>query len=377
MFGAGSPGPIPSSHVPYVDGINFFQHRMVEWDLIPEWFRRLYELLFLGLPFRVARRSSERLRHLFGEWIGWVCGLGWWCSSSVPISDSTKGSLLFSTPVSSFGASLHRECLARGLGNKDTVRALKDFLKKFNPCIDFLCETKKTKTYIEKLRIGNGFSSSFYMNPRGLAGGLALWWTTDNLKFPKAIGTMEATVASDHNPIVLLLDGLKKREKFDFKFESRWLLHEDYSSNIKEAWSVNTPSASRNILPRKWKITKVKLCKWRKTKIPNHCRYFRVSDLIDSPNRRRKLEILGNLFTLNEAKIDSMVTSEQVPNAQDVIVGLPPDHDYVKVNCDGTFDSSSGNAIAAYVIRKSLGQIVGVDTMLFLANSAIVADVGT
>ncbi|KAK9002732.1 hypothetical protein V6N11_060313 [Hibiscus sabdariffa] len=47
--------------------------------------------------------------------------------------------------------------------------------------------------------------------------------------FPKAI-------ASDHAPIILLLSGIKKKWKEDFKFESKWLLEEDFSSNVKDAW---------------------------------------------------------------------------------------------------------------------------------------------
>ncbi|KAK9018933.1 hypothetical protein V6N11_033978 [Hibiscus sabdariffa] len=39
--------------------------------------------------------------------------------------------------------------------------------------------------------------------------------------FPKAISIIDAAIASDHSPIVLLTNGLMKRTKRDFKFESR------------------------------------------------------------------------------------------------------------------------------------------------------------
>ncbi|KAK8480576.1 hypothetical protein V6N11_058317 [Hibiscus sabdariffa] len=68
---------------------------------------------------------------------------------------------------------------ARGLGNSNSHRALRDTLTKFNPCIVFLSETKKKQKYLERLRTKNRFSGSFYVDARGLACGLALWWTED------------------------------------------------------------------------------------------------------------------------------------------------------------------------------------------------------
>ncbi|KAK8483376.1 hypothetical protein V6N11_025576 [Hibiscus sabdariffa] len=65
---------------------------------------------------------------------------------------------------------------ARGLGNPNTTHALKDSLLKFKPSVVFLSETKKKRKYLERLRTKNRFSGSFYVDPRGLAGGLALWW---------------------------------------------------------------------------------------------------------------------------------------------------------------------------------------------------------
>ncbi|KAK8596584.1 hypothetical protein V6N12_065067 [Hibiscus sabdariffa] len=250
---------------------------------------------------------------------------------------------------------------ARGLGNPNTTRALKDTLTKYSPNIVFLSETKKNKKYLQRLRSRNKLSGSFYVNPHGIQGGLALWWTENvsitimreslnfidtlasltgeeswqctftngppytskkqqfwakfqnlrqcstvkwsvirdvnivadqndkdgralvnksqaqwflgfmdasghielpikggmltwsNLRcdndaiaekldkilmssewsgaYPKAIGVLEAAVASDHNPIILILDRLKKKKKKNFKFESRWLIEEECHSN--------------------------------------------------------------------------------------------------------------------------------------------------
>ncbi|KAK8480353.1 hypothetical protein V6N11_038049 [Hibiscus sabdariffa] len=258
---------------------------------------------------------------------------------------------------------------ARGLGNPNTKRALKDTLIKYNPLITFLSETKKNQKYLERIKATNKFSGSFYVNPHGIAGGLALWWTENvsikilresvnfidtlvlvngedpwqctfvygppytsekqqfwanlqnfrhcsnvkwciigdinivanqndkdggapinkshaqwfldfmdvsglievpikggmftwsnlrcdndaiaekldkilissdwSLAFPKAIGVLEAAVASDHDPIILILDGMRKKRKKMFKFESRWLLEEECYTSVSEAWAGN------------------------------------------------------------------------------------------------------------------------------------------
>ncbi|KAK9011087.1 hypothetical protein V6N11_043944 [Hibiscus sabdariffa] len=65
---------------------------------------------------------------------------------------------------------------ARGMGNKGTVRALKDIAFKFKPGIIFLSETKKKKRYLEKIKMKMKLDYSFYVDQIGIAGGLALWW---------------------------------------------------------------------------------------------------------------------------------------------------------------------------------------------------------
>ncbi|KAK8473934.1 hypothetical protein V6N11_069904 [Hibiscus sabdariffa] len=67
----------------------------------------------------------------------------------------------------------------RGLGNKDTVRALKNICFKHNCHIVFLSETKQKKRYLEKIRMKMKLEHAFYVEPVGIAGGLALWWSSD------------------------------------------------------------------------------------------------------------------------------------------------------------------------------------------------------
>ncbi|KAK8507257.1 hypothetical protein V6N12_008599 [Hibiscus sabdariffa] len=64
----------------------------------------------------------------------------------------------------------------RGLGNKETVRGLKNAIQKFQPEMAFLSETKQQKRYLEKIRMKMKMEQYFYIEPNGIAGGLALWW---------------------------------------------------------------------------------------------------------------------------------------------------------------------------------------------------------
>ncbi|KAK9001022.1 hypothetical protein V6N11_082814 [Hibiscus sabdariffa] len=67
----------------------------------------------------------------------------------------------------------------QGLGNRDTVRALKNVYLKYQYVIIFLSETNKKKRYLEKIRMKMKLSNSFYVEPEGIAWGLALWWSDD------------------------------------------------------------------------------------------------------------------------------------------------------------------------------------------------------
>ncbi|KAK9034056.1 hypothetical protein V6N11_050235 [Hibiscus sabdariffa] len=75
-----------------------------------------------------------------------------------------------------------------------------------------------------------------------------------SLLFPKAIGILEAVVASDHNLIIIMLEGLKKRKNKDFKFELRWLLEDEFFRNVKEAWPEISRGNNQSNQNRKLKI---------------------------------------------------------------------------------------------------------------------------
>ncbi|KAK8480284.1 hypothetical protein V6N11_057054 [Hibiscus sabdariffa] len=54
--------------------------------------------------------------------------------------------------------------------------------------------------------------------------------------FPRAVVIVEAAIASEHAPILLLTNGIEKRAKKDFKFESKWLLEDECPKIVKEEW---------------------------------------------------------------------------------------------------------------------------------------------
>lgn len=67
----------------------------------------------------------------------------------------------------------------RGLGNKFTVKFLRNLIYKHKPQIVFLQETKQKRDYLERLRSRFGFTDGEYVEPCGRAGGLTLWWNSE------------------------------------------------------------------------------------------------------------------------------------------------------------------------------------------------------
>ncbi|KAK8515965.1 hypothetical protein V6N12_066803 [Hibiscus sabdariffa] len=53
-----------------------------------------------------------------------------------------------------------------------------------------------------------------------------------SVRLPKAVGMLDVAIGSDHAPIIILPQGLKKKYKRDFKFESKWLLEEECTTTV-------------------------------------------------------------------------------------------------------------------------------------------------
>ncbi|KAL4340194.1 hypothetical protein GQ457_08G027740 [Hibiscus cannabinus] len=67
----------------------------------------------------------------------------------------------------------------QGLGKQETKRALKTIVFKSKPNIVVLSGTKKRRSTLENLKNKLQFVNSFYVDPEGIVGALALWWDCD------------------------------------------------------------------------------------------------------------------------------------------------------------------------------------------------------
>ena len=62
------------------------------------------------------------------------------------------------------------------LGNPQSVHALHDMVRRWDPRIVFLLETKLRKRRMERVRDKLGFANGLVVPSRGRSGGLALLW---------------------------------------------------------------------------------------------------------------------------------------------------------------------------------------------------------
>ncbi|OMO91045.1 Endonuclease/exonuclease/phosphatase [Corchorus capsularis] len=222
-------------------------------------------------------------------------------------------------------------------------------------------EISERRSKLGRLRNRLGFTGSFYVDPRGRSGGLALWWHNDfNLEvlvgsknfidvktdlggkgdfnvvcsqneksgglpvdrlqadlflnflhqcnllevevqgasfswsnnregednilekldkvyasvrwsnlFSKALGWYEANLASDHLPLFLCLEKIKKNYRRDFKFESKWLLDQECAQVVEDGWRASESGSRMFRLSRKLVNTRNKLKTWSKAKFQN------------------------------------------------------------------------------------------------------------
>ncbi|KAK9029098.1 hypothetical protein V6N11_026221 [Hibiscus sabdariffa] len=86
--------------------------------------------------------------------------------------------------------------------------------------------------------------------------------------YPKAIGIFSTAIGSDHNPLILLLYGRKKKRRQDFKFESKWLLEEECKKKVEGTWRLQNNNNGDPSLIRKLNKTRGNLLGWsRKTRL--------------------------------------------------------------------------------------------------------------
>ncbi|KAK8972015.1 hypothetical protein V6N11_053636 [Hibiscus sabdariffa] len=82
-----------------------------------------------------------------------------------------------------------------------------------------------------------------------------------NCLFPKAISIIDIAIALDHSPIIFMVNGVAKKARNEFKFESRWLIEEKCSRAVKEEWENKENGPSRGTFRVKLRRTRVKLSK--------------------------------------------------------------------------------------------------------------------
>ncbi|KAK8494411.1 hypothetical protein V6N12_002358 [Hibiscus sabdariffa] len=220
--------------------------------------------------------------------------------------------------------------LCRVTGNKESFRALSNSIRKFQPDIVFLSETKQKMRYLEKIKMKMKLEHSFYVEPTGLAGGLSLCWSKDikinflgsrrgssgvheksekgpwrqmglidmpilggaftwsnqrsddeailekldrvlcslewNILFPKVVAMLDIAIASDYAMVIIQLQGLKNNYKKEFKFESKWLLEEDCTSTVQGSWEPISQPRNSHRFGSKLRRTKHTLIRWSKLK---------------------------------------------------------------------------------------------------------------
>ena len=64
----------------------------------------------------------------------------------------------------------------QGVGSALTVRVLKGLCRKYDPDFVFLMETKNKDKKMESIRRKVGMEEGVYVEPKGVGGGLTLWW---------------------------------------------------------------------------------------------------------------------------------------------------------------------------------------------------------
>ncbi|KAK8564668.1 hypothetical protein V6N12_058251 [Hibiscus sabdariffa] len=120
--------------------------------------------------------------------------------------------------------------------------------------------------------------------------------------FSRAIAIIDVAVASDQAPIVLLTNGMMKKVKRDFKFQSRWLIEEECSRMVEEEWTNTGGRPRRGTFRVNLRRTKVKLGKWSrenfgKNRLLANDIISTIKDLQDGPLNKEDVLKLKDLKT--------------------------------------------------------------------------------
>ncbi|XWS65235.1 hypothetical protein CRYUN_Cryun05aG0074800 [Craigia yunnanensis] len=125
----------------------------------------------------------------------------------------------------------------QGIGPALTVQALRKLRRKYGPNLIFLMETKNGRKVLEKVRGSMRYVNSYYMDPEGLSGGLALWWDDKvRVKILEATkNCIDSLVTMDNKRIVSIICWIYESTDFEERKE-QWEYIKKSMAIFKISW---------------------------------------------------------------------------------------------------------------------------------------------
>ncbi|XP_042974662.1 uncharacterized protein LOC122306298 [Carya illinoinensis] len=199
---------------------------------------------------------------------------------------------------------------SRGLGNPRGVRTLRDLVRREDPEVLFLMETKMSSWQMERIRVSMGFGCCFTVPSEGRSGGLALLWKNEvNLsiksfsffhidakiseidnglewkftslyRHPETekrvetwslLRTLNEDAYSDHLPIILIPSSSHNRYRQKlFRFEAMWVEDDECGDVISRCWNGATDNRPMDSFIDRLRICSRGLETWNKMKFGHY-----------------------------------------------------------------------------------------------------------
>ncbi|PKI63801.1 hypothetical protein CRG98_015785 [Punica granatum] len=165
----------------------------------------------------------------------------------------------------------------RGMRGEPTVRALRLLVRKHNPSIIFLSETKSNPRHCRKIAKRCNLEGIFTVDSSNSAGGLCLLWNSELQRLDRTIANDEwrttypkagvlhlPQVRSDHNPILVKLWMESSHKPRPFRFEEACTRDHSSKEIVKNAWNTTVCGSKAYQFSSKIKSVKKDLKKWNK-----------------------------------------------------------------------------------------------------------------
>lgn len=124
----------------------------------------------------------------------------------------------------------------RGLGNPQTVGALREYVRQYDPKIVFLAKTKMKISRIKRVKVKLDFANGFYVQRKGQGGGLAMFWRREV--------DIEIKSFSRHH-----IDSVVTKEGTNFKWRITRFYGNPETHRRKESWNFLNTLNSQFQLP--------------------------------------------------------------------------------------------------------------------------------